>query len=103
MEKLRKAQQLVRAAKALLIESENAQRFDALQCTYILDPAIAILDTVLEELGEVVEPEQIVGYSTPDHLAPANEGEPETVWQAATQVQMYPFSCYPPSQRSMGT
>ncbi|MEM8638375.1 MAG: hypothetical protein AAGG51_06160 [Cyanobacteria bacterium P01_G01_bin.54] len=95
MEKLLKVQQLVRAAKALLIESENAQRFDAMQCTYILDPTIAILDTVLDEVQTVVEQEQ--------SLQPPAVADLDEVWQAATKVQMYPFSSYPSSQPSTGT
>lgn len=93
MKELNKIQHLVRAAKALLIESENAQRFDAMQCDYILDPTIAILDTVLDEVDTVIQKEETLKL-----LAAAD------VWQAATRTHMYPFDNYsqPPSQSVTG-
>ncbi|NEO86496.1 MAG: hypothetical protein F6J87_19880 [Spirulina sp. SIO3F2] len=89
MTEFSKIQNLVRAAKALLIESENAQRFDAMQCDCILDPTIAILDAVLDEVEAAAHKEASL------QLLAATEA-----WPATPRTQMHPFDNYsqPPSQ-----
>lgn len=89
MKELLKIQHLVRAAKALLIESENAQRFDAMQCDYILDPTIAILDAVLDEVNDVVQKEQSLQVLAPAEVWPATAHVPIETFKPSAQV---PFS-----------